>query len=339
MNRTDILNLLEAWKKSTTKEEERILDPVGKDKNDDDINNDGKVDSQDKYLKNRRKVISKSMKKENSSIEESSDDVSKDLETHLKKDVDEVDFDKMDKKYVKKYIDTAEKESETHKNKTAEYESNGDFKSAEKHKNNQEKISKLLSKAKNKKKSMKEDNEMNIKDTRERHYKKAGPQETMDDMLKGKGAKDMASDMKSSDTTYHDIEQKGVDDVNKAKDAAPSPKYRSADNVKNKDTLKSLRNKIKVKEDTQIDEISSDLANRYKTKAVAQSGEINRRHDREDAMGVKVDPEKRKKEVKKSLNRSSGAMRASMKMRKAPGVGSDARVATTGPNKERGDLK
>ena len=37
------------------------LDPVGKE--DDDINNDGKVDKTDKYLKNNRKAISKEIKK------------------------------------------------------------------------------------------------------------------------------------------------------------------------------------------------------------------------------------------------------------------------------------
>lgn len=38
------------------------LDPVGKE--DDDINNDGKIDKTDKYLLNRRKVISKNIKNE-----------------------------------------------------------------------------------------------------------------------------------------------------------------------------------------------------------------------------------------------------------------------------------
>ena len=38
------------------------LDPVGKE--DDDVNNDGKTDSSDSYLKNRRKVVSKYLKKE-----------------------------------------------------------------------------------------------------------------------------------------------------------------------------------------------------------------------------------------------------------------------------------
>ena len=45
------------------KHEEEKLDPVGK--ADDDIDNDGDVDSSDEYLKNRRKAISKAMKKEN----------------------------------------------------------------------------------------------------------------------------------------------------------------------------------------------------------------------------------------------------------------------------------
>jgi len=47
--------------KCKSKREEK-LDPVGK--ADDDIDNDGDVDSSDEYLKNRRKAIKKSMKKE-----------------------------------------------------------------------------------------------------------------------------------------------------------------------------------------------------------------------------------------------------------------------------------
>jgi hypothetical protein len=44
---------------------EQKMDPVGKE--DDDINNDGKVDKSDKYLHNRRKAISKSMGEKKSS--------------------------------------------------------------------------------------------------------------------------------------------------------------------------------------------------------------------------------------------------------------------------------
>ena len=40
---------------------QEALDPVGKE--DDDINNDGKVDKTDKYLANKRKAIAKSLKK------------------------------------------------------------------------------------------------------------------------------------------------------------------------------------------------------------------------------------------------------------------------------------
>ena len=46
----------------TGKFTEEKLDPVGKE--DADINNDGKVDKTDDYLKNRRKAVSKAMKKE-----------------------------------------------------------------------------------------------------------------------------------------------------------------------------------------------------------------------------------------------------------------------------------
>jgi hypothetical protein len=42
--------------------EEKSMDPVGKE--DDDVNNDGKVDGTDKYLKNRRAAIAAKMKKE-----------------------------------------------------------------------------------------------------------------------------------------------------------------------------------------------------------------------------------------------------------------------------------
>ena len=52
-------NILETLIKKAIKEAK--LDPVGKE--DDDINNDGKVDKTDKYLKNRRKAVSKAIGK------------------------------------------------------------------------------------------------------------------------------------------------------------------------------------------------------------------------------------------------------------------------------------
>jgi hypothetical protein len=52
--------------------EDKMLDPVGQE--DDDINNDGKVDATDKYLKHRRDVIKKSMGKDESINEMLEDD-------------------------------------------------------------------------------------------------------------------------------------------------------------------------------------------------------------------------------------------------------------------------
>ena len=49
------------------------MDPVGKE--DDDINNDGKVDKTDDYLKNKRKAISKAVGKKSVKEEEDDDDV------------------------------------------------------------------------------------------------------------------------------------------------------------------------------------------------------------------------------------------------------------------------
>ena len=48
--------------------EEAKLDPVGKE--DDDIDNDGDVDSSDEYLKKRRKAVSKAVKKEEKELDE-----------------------------------------------------------------------------------------------------------------------------------------------------------------------------------------------------------------------------------------------------------------------------
>ena len=53
------MNYLDEFKKFLKQE---ALDPVGKE--DDDIDNDGDVDSSDKYLKNRRKTVTKAVKNE-----------------------------------------------------------------------------------------------------------------------------------------------------------------------------------------------------------------------------------------------------------------------------------
>ena len=53
-------SILAVWQEAAKKQEK--LDPVGKE--DDDIDNDGDVDSSDKYLAKRRKAISKAIKKD-----------------------------------------------------------------------------------------------------------------------------------------------------------------------------------------------------------------------------------------------------------------------------------
>ena len=53
-------SILAVWQEAAKKQEK--LDPVGKE--DDDVDNDGDVDSSDKYLAKRRKAISKAIKKD-----------------------------------------------------------------------------------------------------------------------------------------------------------------------------------------------------------------------------------------------------------------------------------
>jgi hypothetical protein len=62
MNLNDLPDMSEALKKVQQFDEKKKLDPVGKE--DDDVNNDGKVDSSDSYLKNRRKTVKAAIAKE-----------------------------------------------------------------------------------------------------------------------------------------------------------------------------------------------------------------------------------------------------------------------------------
>ena len=59
MNLNDLPDMSSAYQEVL---EKKKLDPVGKE--DSDVNNDGKVDSSDSYLKNRRKTIAKALNKE-----------------------------------------------------------------------------------------------------------------------------------------------------------------------------------------------------------------------------------------------------------------------------------
>ena len=67
MNLNELPDMSDALKQVQMYEKKK-LDPVGKE--DDDIDNDGDVDSSDKYLKNRRKAIGKAIKKEEVEVEE-----------------------------------------------------------------------------------------------------------------------------------------------------------------------------------------------------------------------------------------------------------------------------
>tara|TARA_A200000159_G_scaffold74473_1_gene69237 strand:- start:14260 stop:16050 length:1791 start_codon:yes stop_codon:yes gene_type:complete len=62
MNLNDLPDMSDALKKVQQFDEKKKLDPVGKE--DDDVNNDGKVDGSDSYLKNRRKTVKAAIAKE-----------------------------------------------------------------------------------------------------------------------------------------------------------------------------------------------------------------------------------------------------------------------------------
>ena len=95
-------NTLETLIKQALKEAK--LDPVGKE--DDDINNDGKVDKTDKYLAKRRKTVSKAIKKEAAKPDFPDIDGDGDRKESMKKAA-------KDKKKLKKEADISAGESNT----------------------------------------------------------------------------------------------------------------------------------------------------------------------------------------------------------------------------------
>ena len=141
------------------------MDPVGQ--ADADIDNDGDVDKSDKYLKNRRKAISKNVNSGDKSEVEMNPKMKKDKKTPAAGDTMEGTV------YAR------------------------------------------------------------ILENRAQHYKKAAAPETMDDKLKGKGAKDMADDMtlKTADKISN-YDELGHDDAAKAGRSGPSKKNRRNDNDK-----------------------------------------------------------------------------------------------------------
>ena len=140
-----------------------------KDRKDKDIDNDGDVDSSDKYLHKRRKAISKSIKK----------DKEGDIEMNPK-------------------LDKGSKENSVEQKES--------------------RIRKAL--------------RLVLEGDRSSHYKGATKPETMDDKLKGKGAKDMVNQPKEVD----DTEEKGHDDASKAgKVTKPAKPRNGGDQVRSGD--------------------------------------------------------------------------------------------------------
>ena len=93
-------SILAVWQEAAKKQEK--LDPVGKE--DDDVDNDGDVDSSDKYLAKRRKAISKAIKKDEGVKEHKGDKPHK--HPHEEKEVEEGkvvfdDHDADDKDFIK----------------------------------------------------------------------------------------------------------------------------------------------------------------------------------------------------------------------------------------------
>ena len=99
-----MVTLKEAIKKEIRSILSEKMDPVGKE--DDDINNDGKVDKTDDYLLNKRKAISKALKKE----EVDDDDVAKKATKGAKKKVKGI-------KTIEKEIDKLKDEKKKLKDK------------------------------------------------------------------------------------------------------------------------------------------------------------------------------------------------------------------------------
>ena len=155
------------WIKAETKNE--AMDPVDKkelkgkhaDRKDKDLDNDGDVDSSDKYLHKRRKAISKAMENTNK------EGYYKDLE-----------IKKQDKAMGAKPVPKKKKNETKGGGKEGDVSMNPKMDDGK----TEQKESRIRSALKS------------VLESRDKHYEKAGPTETMKDMRKGKGAEDMMKD-------------------------------------------------------------------------------------------------------------------------------------------------
>ena len=187
-------NWVEKMKEALDAVNKKELKGKHKDRKDKDIDNDGDVDSTDKYLHKRRKAISKAMKK------------GKDKEGDVE----------MNPKLEKgSNAATEQKESLTIREKLLSVLSEGD---------------------------------------RAKHYKGATKPETMDDKLKGQGAKDMVNQPKEVD----DTEEKGHDDASKAgRVTKPAKQRNGGDQVRSGD--QKVVNPVKKMKEAYIDHRSDKI--------------------------------------------------------------------------------
>tara|TARA_Y100000287_G_scaffold37956_1_gene28783 strand:- start:415 stop:1296 length:882 start_codon:yes stop_codon:yes gene_type:complete len=196
-----------------------------KDRKDKDIDNDGDVDSSDKYLHKRRKAISKSMKK--------GKDKEGDVEMNPKLDKGSKENSVEQKESTdESYTDVPKAgTSMRQKRKNAVHDKIMKHAKAKATANVQKKISALRK-------------ESNIREKllavlENKQTKGATPPETMDDKLKRKGAKDMVNQPKEVD----DTEAKGHDDASKAgKVTKPAKPRNGGDQVRSGD--QSVVNKV-----------------------------------------------------------------------------------------------
>ena len=211
------------------------MDPVDKkelkgkhkDRKDKDIDNDGDVDSSDKFLHKRRKAITKAMKKgkdKEGDVEMNPklDKGSKENSVEQKESTDEsyTDVPKVGTSMKQKRKNAAHDKIMKHAKATATANVLKKMKSPEVRKESTIR-EKLLAVLENK------------------QTKGATPPETMDDKLKGKGAKDMVNQPKEVD----DTEEKGHDDASKAgKVTKPAKPRNGGDQVRSGD--QTIVNKV-----------------------------------------------------------------------------------------------
>ena len=218
-------NIFEKYRAASKKAEEDKMDPVKdseakkkfNDRDDKDIDNDGDVDSSDKFLHKRRKAIAKSKKADEPKGGEDTAVMNPKKEDKVSKEEADPDTVRM-MKANPKMQKTGGPGGMKGLNKKAQKDTKAALK--------KEDVSVR-------------DKLMSIWEKAGDHTKGATKPETMDDKLKGKGAKDMANQPKEIDNT----DEKGHDDAAKAGRTGPKAKARnSGDNTASGD--RNIVNKI-----------------------------------------------------------------------------------------------